>query len=406
MNAPQHTFLATASSIRPMIEIRALARTPFGRFGGALRDVDVRDLAAAAIGQTLQRGNLDPNEVDEVAIGVNFPGSRRSIGRQAALRAGVPATVNAFTVDRACCSSLTAVRLAARALRCGDAHTVVAGGAENLSAVPYYVESLRFGQRLGPVVLDDQLVVSCPHTGVARAVQASEEAESHGISRAEQDGWAVRSHELYWQAFEAARFDEIFPVDGDTLRGAGSLGADEAPRRNVTSEALAALPLVNGSTTVTAGNAPGLSTGAAALLLTSDRASAWGPPVAQIIGFGTASGEPAHIGATPAVAARAALADAGVKLDDVHVIEINEAFAAVPLVATMVLAGGDRARAEELRTRTNTRGGAIAIGHPTGASGARLVMSAIAALRARGGGVGLVAICGGVAEAEALVVTV
>lgn len=394
-------------SERPSVTVVGLARTPFGRFGGALRDVDVRDLGAAAIATAVERSGCHRDAVDEVVLGVNFPGSRRSIARQAALRAGLPDSLNAVTVDRACCSSLTAVRLAARGLLTGDTTIAVAGGAENLSAVPYFLETARFGKRLGPIVLDDQLVVSCPHTGVPRAVQAADEALSLGIDRAAQDDWAARSHDRYWSAADSGPFDEIFPVEPETLPGAAELAADESPRREVSAETLAGLPTVNGSATVTAGNAPGLSTGATALVLTDGtRLPADAQPLARIVAFGTASGPAPRIGNTPAVAARLALDRAGIDLDDVAVIEINEAFAAVPLVATLALADGDACLADELRARTNQRGGAVAIGHPTGATGARLVMSAIAALRARGGGLGLVAICGGVAEAEAVVVEV
>jgi acetyl-CoA C-acetyltransferase len=387
------------------LRIAAEARTPFGRFGGALRDVDVRDLAAASIAKVIERAQIDPDEIDEVALGVNFPGSRRSIARQAALRARLPSTINAFTVDRACCSSLTAVRLAARGLRSGDTKVAVAGGAENLSQVPYFVEPLRFGQRLGPVILEDQLVVSCPHTGVPRAVQAADEASTFGISREEQDEWAARSHATFWQVYERQPFTEVFPISHGQLPGANELGADEGPRRNVNRAKLAELPTVYGSTSVTAGNAPGLSTGSTALLLRADDSAAGRGEHGRIMGFGTASADAPLIGSTPAVAARRALESAGIKLHDIHVIEINEAFAAVPLIATHALADGDRHVMADLRSRTNTRGGAIAIGHPTGASGARLIMSALAALRERGGGNALITICGGIAEAEAIVVS-
>jgi acetyl-CoA C-acetyltransferase len=339
---------------------------------------------------------------------VNFPGSKRSVARQAALRAGLPDWVNAVTVDRACCSSLTAIRLAAQSIRVGDTVFAVAGGAENLSQVPYFLEQMRFGSRLGPVVLEDHLVVSCPHTNVPRAVQAADEAEECGIYRDEQDRWAVRSHELYWAARGAAPFAEIIPVSGATLPGSNDLSEDESPRRDVTHERLAGLPTVYGSSSVTAGNAPGLSTGSSALVLSSaQRSEDLGLPVqARLLAFGTASGPAARIGQTPAVAVRRALDACGLELDQMDVIEINEAFAAVPLVATLELADGDHSRAEKLRAKTNLRGGAIAIGHPTGASGARLVMSAIEALRGRGGGFGVAAICGGVAEAEAVVIHV
>jgi acetyl-CoA C-acetyltransferase len=385
-----------------------MARTPFGRFGGALREVDVRDLGAATLREAVVRAGIDGGVVDEVALGVNFPGSRRSIARQAALRAGLPDEVNAVTVDRACCSSLAAVRLSSLGLRAGDSRLAVSGGAENLSQVPYFLEGARFGHRLGNIVLEDQLVISCPHTGVPRAVQASEEAATYGIDRALQDEWAARSHERYWAAHDQGAFDEIFPVDDVVLPGATSLTADESPRRGVTTARLAELPTVYGSPTVTAGNAPGLSTGAAAVVLASTEgvATAGAESLARLVSFAAASGEAWRIGATPAVAARRALDVVGLSVRDMEVIEINEAFAAVPLVATLELADGDESLAARLRERTNLRGGAIALGHPTGASGARLLMSAVAQLRSRGGGRALVAICGGVAEAEAVVVEV
>jgi len=383
-----------------------MARTPFGRFGGALRDVDVRDLGAASIAEAIRRAHVEPGACDDVVLGVNFPGSRRSIARQAALRAGLGDSINALTVDRACCSSLAAVRMAALNLRAGETTLAVAGGAENLSAVPYFLESARFGSRLGPVVLEDQLVISCPHTGVPRAVQAADEAESFGIDRVAQDEWAARSHELYWRALDEDRFAEIFAVTDENLPGANALDVDESPRKNVAPQTLSALPAVNGSSTVTAGNAPGLSTGSTALVLAGDAAPEAGEPMARLLAFGTASGPAHQIGQTPAVAAAHALDRAGVKLADIAAIEINEAFAAVPLVATLTLADGDHGVADDLRRRTNCRGGAIAIGHPTGATGARLIMSAITSLQRRGGGIGLVAICGGVAEAEAVVLEV
>jgi acetyl-CoA C-acetyltransferase len=339
---------------RPDIAVLGMARTPFGRFGGGLRDVDVRDLGAAAIATALARAGVDATSVDEVVLGVNFPGSRRSIARQAALRAGLPEAVNAVSVDRACCSSLAAARLAARGIMTGDTAVSVCGGAENLSQVPYFLEGARFGTRIGPIVMEDNLVISCPHTGVPRAVQAADEALSYGITREQQDMWAVRSHELYFAADDGARSEEIFPVSGATLPGATGLDTDESPRPDASYARLAELPTVYGSATVTAGNSPGLSTGSSALVLASEaRAAALGSaPLAHLIAFAAASGPAPRIGHTPAVAARLALARAGLDLDQIDVIEINEAFAAVPLVATLELADGDQSRAELSRSGT------------------------------------------------------
>lgn len=388
-----------------LVRILGFARTPFGRFGGALRDVDQRDLGAIALRNCLDRiGGVEP---DQVIVGVNFPGSNRSIARQVSLRAGLPVTTDSITVDRACCSSLTAARLAIGSIRGGDVGLAVVGGTENLSRVPYFVEDLRWGRRLGDIELRDQLVVTCPHSGVPRAVQAADEAASYGIGRREQDEWAARSHGRYWSAFDRGFFGEVVPI-ADGSHGAGRLDADESPRREVTLQSLSELATVNGSATVTAGNAPGLSTGATAVALASaERVEELALPVRGVVlSTGWASGPAEQIGATPAVAIRRALDRAEVSLDDLALLEINEAFAAVPLVTTHVLGEGDPSVVDRLRSRTNVNGGSVALGHPTGATGARLLMTIVAALRERGGGIGVAAICGGVAEAEAIVVEV
>jgi len=249
--------------------------------------------------------------------------------------------------------------------------------------------------------------VSCPYSGVPRAVQASNEARTYGISRQEQDEWALRSQQHYADALATGFFDdEIVPFSMDDAGGQRvALDHDEVPRPGTSMEALTRLAPVNGSATVTAGNAPDLSSGAAMLVLRSDT-DAHGTSLAQIIGWSAAAGDPQHIASMPAVAAQLALKVAGLSLDDMHVIEINEAFAAVPLVSTLVLASGDASSAEKLRQRTNVNGGSVAIGHPTGATAARMVMTTIAELRRRGGGVGLVTICGGIGEAESVVVRV
>lgn len=393
----------------PGVSLVGYARTPFGRFGGPLRTLGLPALGSLAVTAALDRARRRPDEVDEVAIGVNFPGKERSVARQVQLRAGIPEDRVAYTVDRACCSSLAATSLASRGLRLGEARLAVAGGVENLSRVPYFLEEARWGTRLGDVVLTDQLVVSCPYSGVPRAVQAADEAAAHGIGREEQDEWALRSQERYAAALAEGYFDdEVVPVAvpgprGDTV----TVARDEPPRPGTSLAVLATLPTVNGSATVTAGNAPDLSTGATALVLApAGTPPADGGPVVELLGFTMASGHPQHIASMPAVAGLEALRRSGLTVDDVEVIEVNEAFAAVPLVSTLVLAGGDPAEAKRLRDRTNLHGGAVAMGHPTGATAARLVMTTANALRRRGGGVGLVCICGGVGEAESVVVRV
>jgi acetyl-CoA C-acetyltransferase len=381
------------------VVIAAASRTPFGAFGGALRDVTIPKLAAATIGETLRRAGAEAADVDLLVLGVNLPGSDRSLARQAQLEAGIPDDRVSFTVDRACCSGLTAVSRGRQALLCGEADVVVAGGAENLSLVPYYVHDMRWGKRLGPITLSDQLVIACPYTHVPRAVQAAEEAAEFGIDRGQQDEWALRSQQLAARAAEQGLLaQEIVPLDG--------LAADESLRPQTTLAALERLQTVNGSSTVTAGNAPGLSTGAAsALLMRHETASARSiEPLARVVTTAMASGAPRKIASMPAVAAQRVLAQAGIQLTDVALIEVNEAFAAVPLVTTAVLADATGESVEALRERTNVNGGAVALGHPTGATGVRMLLTIALELRRRGGGYGLVTICGGIGEAEAVLI--
>jgi len=376
-----------------------------------MRSLTLPQLASVAIRATLADAGVDPQEVEELVLGVNLPGSDRSIARQTLLQSGIPDSRNAFTVDRACCSSLTAVSLAQRAVLSEEIEFAIAGGAENLSRVPYFLEDMRWGHRLGSVTLADQLVISCPHTQVPRAIQASEEAALFGIDRVDQDQWAHRSQTRYWSAADKGFFDqEIAPVDLALFGSSGDVETDESPRKT-TLESLAALPAVNGSDSVTAGNAPGLSTGAAAILLTSRRVAEQRDLsfLATLVSHARASGPPANIASIPAVAAQLALDRAGIGLDRIDRIEINEAFAAVPLVSTLLLANRDEAAACALRERTNVNGGAVALGHPTGATGVRLLQTAALELRRRVQGepcYALVSMCGGIGEGEAFVIRV
>ena len=391
------------------VAIASGARTPFGSFGGSLRRVSLPELASVAIRAAIARAHVDPSEVQEVDLGINLPGGDRSIARQALLRSGIADTVNANSLDRACCSSMAALTMARRGIQAGDIDVAVAGGTENMSNVPYFVHDLRWGRRLGDITLKDQLVIADPMTGKPRAVQAADEAAEFGVTRAEQDAWALRSQELWAAAWQAGKFaDELEPVTLQAADGQDLLfERDESPRET-SLEKLGRLPVVYGSRSVTAGNAPGLSTGASAVVaMGEDYAREHGiDPLATIIGWAQVSGHPDKLASIPARAAAAALDRAGRTLADVDVIEINEAFAAMPLVSTLVLAGGDAEQAEKIRARTNVNGGAIALGHPTGATAVRLILTLAYELRRRGGGVGLATLCGGIGEGEAVVLEV
>jgi acetyl-CoA C-acetyltransferase len=398
------------------VAVVSAVRSPFGKFGGALRDFTLPELGGPVVAEAVRRAGIEPGDVEEVAIGVNLPGADRSIARQVLIGAGIPTSRVAYTIDRACCSSMAATSMASRSIRLGDVQIAVSGGTENMSKVPYFLTGQRWGHSLGDVVLKDQLVIADPMTGKPRAVQVADEAEEYGITRAAQDAWAVRSHERYLEARAAGKFaDEVMPISVPQPKGEPVIFAeDESPRPGTTVEKLAALPTIYGSSTVTAGNAPGLSSGASAMVLMAPQeAERRGKePLAVLIGWAMASGHPDRIASIPAEAARLVLARVGMTIDDMDLIEINEAFAAVPLVSTLILAGNDPQKAEALRSRTNVNGGAVAIGHPTGATGARLIMTMIYELRRRRAAgesrpyYGLATICGGIGEAEAIVVRV
>jgi acetyl-CoA C-acetyltransferase len=399
------------------VSVISAVRSPFGKFGGTLRDFSLPELGGRVFAEAVRRAGVDPADIEEVATGVNLPGADRSIARQVLIEAAIPTNRVAYTVDRACCSSMAAISMASRGIRLGDTRVAMAGGTENMSRVPYFLTAQRWGHSLGDVVLKDQLVIADPMTGKPRAVQVSDEAVEFGVGRAEQDAWAVRSHERYLAAWDAGKFtEEIMAISVPQPKGDPiAFSADESVRPGTTIEKLAALPTIYGSAFVTAGNAPGLSTGASAMVLMApDEARRRGAePLATIVGSSMASGHPDKIASIPAEAARLVLEKVGMTLDDMDLVEINEAFAAVPLVSTLVLAGGDPVKAQAIRNRTNVNGGAIAIGHPTGATGARLVMTLIYELRRRRAAAGddrpyygVATICGGVGEAEATVVRV
>jgi acetyl-CoA C-acetyltransferase len=402
---------------RDEVAVISAVRSPFGKFGGTLKDFTLPKLGGLVAAEAIRRAGITPEEVEEVATGVNLPGGDRSIARQILIEAGIPPTRVAYTVDRACCSSMAAVNMASRSIRLGEARIALAGGTENMSKVPYFLTDFRWGHRLGDVHLKDQLVIADPMTGKPRAVQAGEEAVEFGITREDQDRWAVRSNERYFQAKAACKFaDELMAIDVPQERGQPiPFTDDESPRADVALEKLAKLPLIYGSPTVTAGNAPGLNTGSTAMVLMSmEEAGRRGKkPLGTLMGWAMASGHPDRIASIPAESGRMALEKVGLTIDQIDLIEINEAFAAVPLVSTLIMAGRDQKKAEEIRAKTNVNGGSIAIGHPTGATAARMIMTLMYELRRRrqaeGGSrpfYGLATLCGGIGEGEAVIVKV
>lgn len=399
------------------VAVISAVRSPFGKFGGALKDFTIGKLGGMVVAEAIRRAGISPEDVEEVATGVNLPGADRSLARQVLIESGIPPTRVAYTVDRACCSSMAAVNMASRSIRLGEAKITVGGGAENMSKVPYFLTDARWGHRLGDVTLKDQLIIACPMTGKPRALQASQEADEYGITREEQDAWAVRSHQNYFKAKEACRFkDELMSIEVPGERGETIVVSDdESPRKDATLEKLAKLKTIYGSSTVTAGNAPGLSTGASAFVLMSPEEAArrGKQPLATLISWAMGSGHPDKIASIPAESARLALEKAGMTIDQMDLIEINEAFAAVVLLSTLLMAGKDPKKAEEIRAKTNVNGGAIALGHPTGATGARMIMTLMYELRRRRAAeghkrpyYGLATLCGGIGESEAVIVKV
>jgi len=384
--------------------IVAAARTPFGKLGGALSSVSAVDLGARVISEVVERGGVQPVDVDQVIMGTVLPAGQGQVpARQAALRAGLPASVSAFTVNKVCASALKAVNLGALLIRSGEADVVVAGGMESMSRSPYLLEDQRFGSKFGDRAVVDSMMrdgLCCPVDGVLMGVHGSAVAAELGVSREEQDEWAYRSQMRYRDALEAGKFgDEIIsmPVNGSRVE------RDEQPRPDTTLEKLAALRSAFGEGgSVTAGNAPGMNDGATAVVLMSaERARAVGvAPLGRWIAYGESAAEHPYLATVPALAIEAALRKSSGEVDvsRLSVVEINEAFAAVAITSTRML--------EVDPEIVNVNGGAIAVGHPIGASGARVLMTLLYELRRRGGGYGAAGICSGIAQGEATLVRV
>jgi len=393
-------------------------RTPFGRYGGSLRDIDYYDLGAIPMVEVLKRVNMEPGSgiVDEVFWGVGDTSPCKDpytpvAARQSLIKAGLPPETVSISFDMACVSAMHAVKLAAMSMRLGEIDAAIAGGATSFSTEPILVRGLRFeGYRLGDVRMEDPLFALGYKDFNPVAVDTDNVANEYGISRQEQDEWALRSHINYGNAWKAGKFkDEIMTLTIPQKKGEPKvLDIDEQYRPDTSMERLSKLAAVYGTRAITAGNAPGMNDGATAILvMRRHKAEELGLEcLATIVTQVSIAINANRMPEGPGYAIQRILQKADIGLDDIAVMEINEAFAAVPLVSTKILAKEDNQRLKEIRDKTNINGSAIAIGHPNTASGARIIMNLMYELRRRGGGYALGAICGGLAQADATIIKV
>ncbi len=389
------------------VVIVSCARTPFGKLGGALKPLKAVDLGGMAIREALKRSGLPGERVDEVIYGMVVPAGQGQIpGRQAALKGGVPHSVPVVTINKVCGSALKAVTLGAQIIKAGDADIIVAGGMESMSNIPYVVPDMRWGARMNDVAMKDAMVLDglwCPENDVHMAVIGGAVAKEHGVTREMQDRWALRSQQRWAAAEAAGRFEaERFPVEVPGKKGTVTVAKDEPPRPETTMEALSKLPpLFIKDGTVTAGNAPGTNDGASAIVLMSrEKAEELGAPIlAALRGYAQVSRESRYISTVPGLAVQKLMERNGLTLDDIDLMEINEAFAAVPLVSCLGILGMDEAAMD---AKVNVNGGAVAVGHPIGATGGRILMTLLYELRRSGKRSGVAAICSGMAQGDAV----
>jgi acetyl-CoA C-acetyltransferase len=390
----------------PETVILGAARTPFGKLGGALASLDATDLGGKAIAAALERANVEPDQVEKVVMGQVLQAGQGQIpSRQAQIKGGVPKEVPSETVNKVCASGIRSVAILDAAVRAGDVGAAVGGGMESMSAAPYLLPDARFGYRMGDAKALDAMVhdgLTNPFSGKHMMQEASEVASELELTRPDMDKWALRSHQLAVQATDEGRLpEEIEPITIKSKKGESVVEIDEAPRRETSLEALAKLPpqfVKDGSHT--AGNAPGVNDGAGALVVASDK---WAKDngrevLARVIATAEVADDFPYLARTPANASLKALAKAGLKPEDIDLWEINEAFASVAINSVRML-GVDE-------DKVNVNGGAIALGHPIGASGARILTTLIYELRRRGGGRGVAAICSGGGQGDAVIIEV
>ena len=390
----------------PKTVILGTARTPIGKLGGGLSTLGATELGGIAIAAALERADVAPELVDHVVMGQVLQAGQGQIpSRQAQLAAGIPNQTTSETVNKVCASGLRAVVILDQAIRGGDVEVGVGGGMESMSGAPYLLPQARFGYRMGDAKALDAMVhdgLTNPFSKKQMFVEATETSEQFELTRPDLDRWALRSHERALAAIDEGRMgDEIVPVTVSGRKGDTIVEVDEGPRRGSSLEALAKLPGLHGKDgSHTAGNSPGVNDGAGALVLAGDDwAAANGKTVlAEIVAHAQTAGDTAILQTTPALSAMKALDKAGLQPSDIDLWEINEAFASLTLQSLRML-GIDE-------DRVNVNGGAVALGHPIGASGARIIGALVQQLRRRGGGLGVAAICSGGGQGDAIILKV
>jgi len=390
----------------PTTVILGAARTPIGKMGGGLSSLDATTLGAAAVQAALDRAGVEPEQVDHVVMGQVLQAGQGQIpSRQAQIKAGIPKEVSSETINKVCASGLRASVILDQAIRAGDVQVGVGGGMESMSQAPYLLPGARFGFRMGDVKALDAMVhdgLTNPFSGKQMFVEATEVSDELELTRPDLDRWALRSHERALAAIDEGRMaEETVSVTVPGKKSDTIVEVDEAPRRETSLEVLAKLPgLVGKEGSHTAGNSPGVNDAGGALVLASDE---WADAnnkeaLAEIVAHAQSANDFAYLATTPASAAKKALDKAGLQPGDIDVWEINEAFASVTLNSIRML-GIDE-------DRVNVNGGAIALGHPIGASGARILGALVYELRRRGGGLGCAAICSGGGQGDAVILRV
>jgi acetyl-CoA C-acetyltransferase len=388
--------------------IASAARTAIGKFNGTVANVPAVDLGGKAIEAALERAGISGDQVDYVVMGqVLQAGAGQITARQAAIKAGIPDSVPAITINKVCLSGLNAIAIADQMIRAGEASVVIAGGMESMDQAPYLLPKARTGYRMGDGKIVDSMIYDGlwdAFTDMHMGAQSENVNTEFKISREDQDAWSLRSHQRAAAAIEEGRFkEEIVPFEIPQRKGDPVLfDTDEGVRAQTTAESLAKLKTAfNKEGTITAGNASQISDGGAAVVVMSaERAQELGvTPMAEILAHGMSADRPPYLHTVPALALQAALKKAGMSANDLDLVEINEAFAAVALHSTRMLFNGD----DSAQEKVNVNGGAVALGHPIGCTGARLTVTLLHELKRRGGGVGAATLCGGGGQGDAII---